>query len=107
MMPRYLIQFSYTTQGLEGVKREGGSSRREAVRQLVESFGGKLEAFYYAFGSYDGIAIADMPDNAAAAAVSVMVNGSGAATTHTTVLLTAEDLDDAVKRSGTYRAPGQ
>jgi uncharacterized protein with GYD domain len=107
MMPRYLVQFSYTPEGLEGVRKEGGSSRREAVRQLAESLGGKLEAYYFAFGSYDGISILDMPDHAAMIAASVIVNGSGAATAHTTVLLTPEELDDAVKRSFTYRPPGE
>jgi uncharacterized protein with GYD domain len=107
MMSRYLVQFSYTREGLEGLRKEGGSSRREAVRQLIESLGGKLEAYYYTFGSYDGVSILDMPDNATMAAASVIVVGSGAVTAKTTVLLTPEELDDAVKRSFTFRPPGE
>jgi uncharacterized protein with GYD domain len=106
-MSKYLIQFSYTSKGLEGLSKEGGSARRKAVQQLIESLGGKLDAYYYSFGKYDGFTIVDMPDNAAVAAAVAMVNRSGAASTQTTVLLTPEEVDDAMKRSGTYRAPGQ
>jgi uncharacterized protein with GYD domain len=104
-MPKYLAQFSYTAKGLEGLSKEGGSGRRKAVQQLAESFGGRLEAYYYAFGKYDGLAVMNMPDHAAMAAAVAMVNRGGAAAVQTTVLLTPEDVDEAMRRSGTYR-PG-
>lgn len=106
-MPRYLVQFSYTGKGLDGLLEEGGSARREAARQLAESLGGSLEAYYFAFGEHDGFAILRMPDNVAMTAAAVIVNSSGAVTTRTTVLLTPEEVDEAVERRGSYRPPGE
>ena len=105
-MPKYLIQASYTTDGVRGVVKDGGSSRRSAVAKLIESVGGKLEAFYFAFGSSDAYVIADMPDNASAAAASLAVNSSGAVTTTVTVLLAPEEVDAACRKTPAYRAPG-
>jgi len=50
-MPKYLIQGSYSGEGLKGLLKEGGSKRREAAEQSVKGLGGRLEAFYYAFGN--------------------------------------------------------
>lgn len=106
-MTSFLVQFSYTEQGLKGLLKEGGSKRREVVEQLVKSLGGKLVAFYYSFGDYDGFVIAEFEDNTDIAAVDVIVGATGAVTTKTTVLLTAEDIDKATQKSGIYRPPGQ
>src|SRR5206468_9194635 len=77
-MPKYLIQGSYSEQGLKGVLKEGGSKRREAAEQSIKGMGGRLEAYYYAFGSDDFVVIADLPSNVDAAALSFAVNASGA-----------------------------
>jgi uncharacterized protein with GYD domain len=106
-MPKYLIEVSYTAEGVKGLLKDGGSKRRNAARALVESLGGKLESIYYAFGSPDVFAIADMPDNAAAAAASLALGASGAVTSKTTVLLTPEEIDQAVKKPGAYTPPGR
>jgi len=98
-MPKYLIEASYTHEGFEGVRTKGGSSRRDAVAETAKSLGGKLEAFYFAFGDHDAIVLLDLPDNEAAAAVALAVGASGGATTKTTPLLTPEQVDDAAKRS--------
>ena len=74
--------------------------------KAVESVGGRLEAFFFAFGDRDVYVIADFPDNESAAAMALAVNSSGAVTTRTVVLLTPEDVDAAAKRSVEYRAPG-
>ena len=63
-MPKYLVQANYVGEGVKGLLKEGGSSRRAAVEKLIKSGGGKLETFYYAFGETDLYVIADMPDNA-------------------------------------------
>ncbi|HYY21619.1 MAG TPA: GYD domain-containing protein, partial [Thermoleophilaceae bacterium] len=65
-MPKYLIQASYSSEGMEGVRTKGGSSRREAVVKTAESLGGQLEAFYFAFGEHDAVVLLDLPDNQAA-----------------------------------------
>ncbi len=106
-MPKYLLQASYTSDGVKGLAKDGGSKRRAAAKTLVESLGGKMEAFYFAFGEPDVFAIADLPDNTAAAAVSLTVAGSGALNSRITVLLTPEEVDKAVKKSGTYTPPGR
>ena len=106
-MPKYLLQVSYTADGSKGLLRDGGSKRRTAARTLVESLGGKLESLYFAFGSTDVFAIADLPDNAAAAAASMTLASSGATTSKVTVLLTPEDVDQAVKKTPSYTPPGR
>ena len=105
-MPKFLIEASYTLDGVKGIQSAGGSSRREAVARVAESVGGKLETFYFAFGDSDAHVIADLPDNEAATAVALTVNASGAATVKTTVLLTPEEVDAAAQRSVDYRPPG-
>jgi uncharacterized protein with GYD domain len=105
-MPKYLLEVSYTADGAKGLLKDGGSKRRAAAQAVVESVGGKMEAFYYAFGERDVFVIADVPDPQSAAAMAVAIGASGAATGKTTVLLTAEDLDAAVKKSPKYTPPG-
>ena len=105
-MPKYLITATYTTEGVKGLQSAGGSSRVDAVKAALDSVGGSLESFHFGFGDGDAYVIADLPDNESAAAVAIAVNSSGGAVTKTTVLLTAEEVDAAAKRSVGYRAPG-
>ncbi|HYN48340.1 MAG TPA: GYD domain-containing protein [Candidatus Nanopelagicales bacterium] len=105
-MSKYLFTGSYTAEGARGVLADGGSARRAAVDRLFASLGGKVESFYFAFGSDDFYLIADVPGNAAAAAGALTVSASGATNTRTIVLLTAEEVDAATKLSPSYRAPG-
>jgi uncharacterized protein with GYD domain len=105
-MPKFLFEASYTLDGVKGVQRAGGSSRRDAVAQVAESVGGQLEAFYFAFGDRDAYVIADLPDNESATAVALTVNAAGGATVRTVVLLTPEEVDAAAQRSVEYRPPG-
>jgi uncharacterized protein with GYD domain len=106
-MAKYLLKVSYTLDGIRGVRKEGGTARRDVADKLVANVGGTMEAFYFAFGSDDVFVIADLPDNKTAASVATTVSASGGATVETVVLLTPEDIDDAVKRGVDYRAPGQ
>jgi len=106
-MAKYLIQFSYTQEGLKGLMQEGGSKRRAATEQLVKSLGGKLVAYYFTFGEYDGFALIDGLDNIEAVATAMVVNASGAVKTKTTVLIDPEDVDKATKKNAIYRPPGQ
>ncbi len=106
-MPKFMIQASYVGEGLKGLLKEGGTKRRDTVAQVIEGMGGKLESFYYAFGDYDVVGVADMPDNLSSVAFSLMVNASGMINAKTTVLLTPEDIDQATKKVVEYRPPGQ
>ncbi|MGQ0577740.1 MAG: GYD domain-containing protein [Betaproteobacteria bacterium] len=104
-MPKYLIEASYTLEGLKGIMKSGGSARRAAVKQAVESVGGKFEVQYFALADYDAFAIVDVPDTVSAAALSLTVAASGAARTKTTALLTPEEVDQAVAKKVQYRPP--
>src|SRR5215469_12262103 len=108
-MPKYLIHGSYSEQGLKGLLQEGGSKRREAAEQLLREMGGRLEAYYYAFGSDDFVCIVDLPSNVDAAALSLAVNASGAVQSRITVMITPEEVDQATKKTKTvkYRPPGK
>lgn len=106
-MPKYMVQASYVGDGLKGLLKEGGSKRRETVSKVIEAMGGKLESFYYAFGDYDVVGFADMPNNVSSAAFSLMLNASGVISAKTTVLLTAEEIDQATKKAVEFRPPGQ
>ena len=105
-MPKFLIQASYTAQGVEGVRSKGGTSRRDAVAEAIRGVGGQLESFYFAFGDHDAYVVADLPDNEAAAAIALSVNAAGGVSAKTVVLLTPEEVDQAAKRSIDYRPPG-
>ncbi len=106
-MPKYLVQANYSSEGVKGVLKEGGSARRAAIEKLFASVGGKVEAFYFAFGDTDAFIIADVPDNVTAAALSLTASAPGTASSKVTVLLTPEDIDAATKKSINYRPPGK
>jgi len=106
-MAKYLLEATYTAEGTKGLMREGGSGRRKQVEEVVKKMDGKLEAFYYAFGSPDVFVIVDLPNPVTAAALSLAVNQTGAVQLKTHVLITPEEIDQATKKSVDYRAPGR
>jgi uncharacterized protein with GYD domain len=105
-MPKYLITGSYTAEGAKGVMTEGGSGRVAAVAKLIASLGGTVESFYFGFGSDDFYVTVDLPGNTAAAAGTAVVAAAGGARPRTIVLLTADEVDAAMRLSADYRAPG-
>jgi len=105
-MAKYLWKANYVGEGLKGLIKEGGTTRRAVVEKMIKSMGGKLEVFYYAFGETDLFCIADMPDNISAAAMALIIAASGAVTLNTTVLMTPEEMDQAAKKTPSYRPPG-
>ena len=106
-MPKYLIQANYVGEGVKGLLKDGGTSRRAAVEKLFQSQGGTLETFYYAFGETDCYVIGELPDNATMSAVALTIGASGVVTVKTTVLMTPEEIDQAVKKTPNYRPPGK
>ena len=84
-MPRYLFQGSYSREGAQGLL---------------------LDGFHYAFGETELYIIVELPGNVAAGAASLIVAASGAGHWRTTVLLSAEEMDQATRTGGGYRAPG-
>jgi uncharacterized protein with GYD domain len=107
-MPLYLTRFSYTP---ETWARLVGNpeDRRDAARAYIESVGGTLHGFWYAFGSHDGVTLWEAPDNQAMAAVALAISGGGALSKfETTVLLTVEETIDAMRTAAgiSYKPPG-
>jgi uncharacterized protein with GYD domain len=105
-MPKFLVEVKYSLDGAKGLMAEGGSSRVAASKTLVESLGGSLESFYFAFGEADAYIIVDMPDNLSAAAAALITRASGGVVSRMVVLLTPDEIDAATKKQGDFRAPG-
>jgi uncharacterized protein with GYD domain len=107
-MPLYLTRFSYTPETWAKLAKNP-EDRREAARSYIESVGGKLHGFWYAFGEHDGYNLWEAPDNVSMAAVAVAISGGGALSSlETTVLLTVEETIEALRKAGQieYRPPG-
>ncbi len=107
-MPLYLCKFSYTP---ETWARLIGNpeDRRAAAESYIESVGGKLHGFWYAFGEHDGYNLFEAPDDVSMAAVAMAIGGGGALSSiETTVLMTVDDTIEALRKAGQiqYRAPG-
>jgi len=105
-MPKYLIRASYIGDGVQGLRKEGGSARRSVVQKACASVGGSVDAFYFAFGDSDVVTILDLPDNVTAAGIALLVGSSGKVDIRTTVLLTPEEVDAAAKVGADYTPPG-
>jgi len=105
-MPKYMLQASYTADGLKGLIKDTASGRRAAVKTSVKAVGGKLEGMYYCFGKDDVVVIMDLPDNIAAASLVTAVGASGMVRARTTPLLTVEEMDKALTKKTRYKAPG-
>ncbi|MEO5570866.1 MAG: GYD domain-containing protein [Bacteroidia bacterium] len=91
-MTRILIKASYTSDGVKGLLKVGGTNRKQAVEKMLNDMGGKLEAFYYAFGDSDAYVICELPDPTSAAAVALTINSTGLVSISTTMLLTPDEL---------------
>ena len=105
-MPKYLFRASYTADGAKGLISEGGTGRVKVAAKLAEELGGKLESYYFAFGEDDVVGVLDLPDNVSMAAVNLTVGATGLVNTKTIVLLTSEEIDEAARKSVSFRGPG-
>jgi uncharacterized protein with GYD domain len=106
-MSKFLIQASYTAEGLMGLQKDKASGRLEALTKAVQSLNGKVESMHFALGDDDVIAILDVPDTGAIAALSAAVTLTGLVRVRTTTLLTVAEMDQALTRHAAYRGPGQ
>ena len=105
-MPKYMIEANLSDLGVAGIKDQGASRRHLAVKQAVESMGGTLEGYYFAFGDKDIVGIVDMPGNTEMIALATAFASGGAASgLKTTVLLTPEEIDDSLKLHADYEPP--
>ncbi len=108
-MPLYLTRFSYTPETWARLTKNP-EDRRKAATRYIESVGGKLHGFWYAFGAHDGYNLWEAPDNVSMAAVAIAIGGGGALSKfETTVLMSVEDTMEALARAQKvgYVKPGQ
>jgi uncharacterized protein with GYD domain len=108
-MPMYLTRFSYTPEAWARLIKNP-EDRRAAASQYIESVGGKLHGFWYAFGDQDGYNLWEAPDNVSMAATAIAIGAGGALrSVHTIVLLTVEETVAALGKAAaiTYRATGE
>jgi uncharacterized protein with GYD domain len=102
-MPKYLVEASYSVDGLKGLQKDKAAGRKAAVAKAVESLGGKLEGFYYALGDRDVLAIVDLPNAVSATALALSASATGLVRTKTTALLTVEETDQALGKKVDFR----
>ena len=106
-MAKYLVEASYSADGLKGLEKDKASGRRAAVGKAVEGLGGKLESFYFCLGDYDVVTIVDLPDIVSVTALAMHVSDTGLVRTKTIALLSVEEADKAIQKKVDYRAPGR
>src|SRR4051794_12753567 len=102
-MAKFLVQASYTAEGLRVLQNDKASGRRQVVVSALESLGGRLEAMYFSLGEYDIVAITELPDHISATAMAVASSASGLVRTKTTPLMTIEETDQALQKSVNLR----
>jgi uncharacterized protein with GYD domain len=105
-LAKYLVAATYSAEGFKGLIKESAKSREAAVTKMAASVGGKVESVNWALGDTDVYVICDLPDSVSAAAISMLASASGAVKTRTTPLLSASEVDEAIGKGATYRAPG-
>jgi uncharacterized protein with GYD domain len=105
-MAKFLWHGSYSEAGAKGLISDGATKRRADVERAFSGAGGTLEALYWAFGEDDYYLIVDFPDKVSEAAVNLATNAAGLVRVKSVALMTAEEVDEATKRSGSYTVPG-
>jgi uncharacterized protein with GYD domain len=105
-MPKFLIEASYTPEGLRGLAKDKASGRQAVLKDALASLGGKLEGIYYALGEADVYVLCECPDQVSAAALALAASSSGLVRTKTIALMTVEETDRALGMKTGYRGPG-
>lgn len=105
-MPKFLVEAKYTAEGAQGLLKSSATERRKAIERLITSLGGKLETFYFTFGSDDAVIIVDLPSTEAGLSVAFAVRASGMVQSTTTRLITVEEADRAIDLHVKYVPPG-
>jgi uncharacterized protein with GYD domain len=100
-----MIQFSYKPETLANLVKNP-EDRSVVVRQLIEKLGGRLLAFYYSYGEYDGLCLAEMPDHVSGlAAIMTSFAQGGLTNIKTTVLITVQEAMEAMKKASDLTLP--
>ena len=105
-MPKYMLRAQFTPEGVEGLVKEGVVNRVQQVRDQIQAHGGTVEAHYFAYGEDDVYIIYDMPDAASVIAASLAARTRGWVRSSLTVLITPQEMDEAVRRMSDIPSPG-
>lgn len=98
-MPHYLVQVAYTPEAWGGLVKQP-QDRSRAIRPIVKNLKGRVISFYNSFGEYDVVLIAEMPDNQAAAGLSIAAAAGGALKAiKTTPLMTVQEGVGAMRKA--------
>ncbi|SDR61682.1 Uncharacterized protein, contains GYD domain [Rhizobiales bacterium GAS191] len=106
-MAKFLIEASYTGEGLKGLKKDTAVGRKAAIAKMAKGLGGKLDSMHFALGEHDVYVVFDLPDTVSAASAALAASSSGLVRTKTTALLTPEEIDEAFAKKVSYKAPGE
>ena len=109
-MAKFALFFTLKGDAVAGLM-ERPSDRAAVVSSALDAVGGRLEAYYWMLGPYDGFVIIDVPDSAAAAAVSLAVGSTDAlAHLETHELFGADQVGSLLEKAqavrASYRPPG-
>ncbi|MCS5647868.1 MAG: GYD domain-containing protein [Dehalococcoidia bacterium] len=107
-MSKFMYSGNYTKRGIKGLLKDGGTVRKEETIRLVESLGGKIEAYYWCYGRTDFVMIMDFPDHTTVTGMALNISASGTFTGNLTPLISVEEMDEMVKVSiKSWKAPGK
>jgi uncharacterized protein with GYD domain len=106
-VPKFLLQSTYTVDGLKGLINDGGTKRAKVVQQTIEASGGQLESIHFSFAERDTYVLCELPDHKTAAGVAIAIRAAGGLDTRITPVLTAEEVDEATRVNANYQPPGR
>ena len=93
-MPTYVTLISYTQRGVENMKES--PARLDAAREVFQSMGAEIKAFYLAMGRYDIVVIGEAPDDATLAKVGLALASAGSVRTETLRVFTEPEYRDII-----------
>ena len=105
-MRRYMIQISFSTKSVQGLVAKP-QNRKTQANAVVKQLGGKLVDYYFTFGDWDGVVIADLKNDVDAMSVALMIGASGAGSTKITGLHSMADAMKAMRKANSiaYKPP--
>ena len=105
-MAFYMIQTAYTAEAMAAMAKNP-QDRSVPVRELMQKLGGRLMSFYFCFGEYDVVVLAELPDDTAASAVAMAAVSPGhLKAIKTTKLFTVEETMEAMRKAGSLAFQG-
>jgi uncharacterized protein with GYD domain len=90
-MASYVMLFQYTAQGIQTIKDT--TKRAAAASELAGKFGVKLTDVLWTLGEYDGVILAEAPNDEAMAALGVSTASMGNIKTQTLRAFRAKEVD--------------